>query len=349
MSGVTTASARGDTGRRSGGFSRRRLILASMGAFLLVFGLLLRLYVAPQLVAAPVSIYQKDQLLAPGSTYFDQATLTTMTNRLLTFTITVRGDPAASTSTTAVWDSFSLLADPKNGYLVSSLYQRAAFNRRNAQLSNCCGAALNDNTQIRQHGIGVFWPIGLQKRTYEVFDANASRAFPAHFRGVTTLDGVTVYKFTQHIPNVLVSQMPGVPASLLGLPAGDGSIVANRFFTGNNTFLVDPRTGVAVYIAESILSVLHNQAGQGSLTAVKVNLKLSKSSSSQLAALANKEAAMIAAVRVTGPLGLGVLGLILILAATVRPGRRRRYGDDDDEWESDEGYDGYEADDGRYA
>lgn len=336
MSDLTTSSSRSETLERRTRPSRGRLILASMGAFLLVFGLLLRVYVAPQLVAAPTSIYQQDQLLARGSTYFDQATLTTVHNALLTFTITVRGEPSASTSNIAVWDSFSLLADPRNGYLVNSLYQRSAFNRRTAQLTNCCGAALGDNTKVRQHGIGVFWPIGTQKHTYEVFDGNAGGAFPARFRGVTKVDGVTVYKFTQHIPSTLVAQMPGVPASLLGLPAADGNLVANRFFTGNNTFLVDPRTGVAVFIQEQIVSLLHGPNGRGTLTAVRVNLKLSPSSSRSLAALANKEAAMITAVRQAGPVGLGVLGLILILAATIR--FRRRRPDPGDDYDVDEDY-----------
>lgn len=351
MSGTTTASHRSETGQRGARPSPGRLVLASVGAFMLVFGLALRFYVAPRLVAAPVSIFQRDQLLAPGSTYFDQATLTTMHNRLLTFTITVRGDPAASTGTIAVWDSFSLLADPKNGYLVNSLFQRAAFNRRTAQLTNCCGAALGDNTRLRQRGIGVFWPIGTQKRTYEVFDGNAGGAFPARFAGVQTFDGVTAYKFTQHVPNVIVDQMPGVPANLLGLPRSEGSIVANRFFTADNTFLVDPRTGVAVFIQEKIVSVLRDQAGQGLLTAVRVNLRMSPSSSRSLAALANKEAMMIMEVRVAGPFGLGILGIILILAATVRFRRRSRdddYGSDDD-YGPDEGYHQEEAAPGQYA
>jgi hypothetical protein len=323
MNGTATRDSRSSTLTGSAGPGRARLVLAAVGAFMLVFGVLLRLYVAPQLVAAPTNIYQKQQLRATGATYFDQATLTTLHNRPLTFTITVRGDPTASTGTIAVWDSFTLLADPDNGYLVNSLYQRAAFNRRTAQLTNCCGATLGDSTSARQRGIGVFWPIGTQKQTYLVFDANAGRAFPAQFRGVTSVDGVMAYKFTQHIPSVLVEQRAGVPANLLGLPQSDGSIVANRFFTGDNTFEVDPRTGVVMFAQERIVSVLHNQEGQGNLLAVSVNLKMSKSSSSSLVALANKEAMMIMAVRVLGPVGLGVLGFILILAATVRFSRRR--------------------------
>ena len=51
------------------------------------------------------------------------------------------------------------------------------------------------------------------------------------------------------------------------------------------------------------------------------DLKMSASSQRQLAALASKNAASIATLRKTGPLGCGILGLILILAATI-PFRR---------------------------
>jgi len=99
--------------------------------------------------------------------------------KLLTYTLTIRGDPGASTGTTAVWDSFAALADRRRGVQVNSTYQRSVFNRRTGQLLDCCGAAVNDDTRVRQDGIGPFWPIGVRKATYQVFDVNAASAWPA--------------------------------------------------------------------------------------------------------------------------------------------------------------------------
>jgi hypothetical protein len=321
--------------RQHRGMSRRRLLLASNGAFLLVFGLLLRLYVAPALVAAPVSIYLKFALVSPHSTFFNEAALATE-HGPLTFTITVRGDPAASSRDVAVWDSYSVLADPKNGAVVTSTYQRAAFNRRTAELVKCCGASINDDTQIAQRGIGVDWPIGVRKHTYELFDANSQSTWPAHFRGTATIDGVQTYKFTQHIPNEVVAQMAGVPSSLLGLRGPSRNVVANRFYEADNTFYVDPVTGVVIKIQEKIDSVLHGPGGQGTLVGADVDLKLTPASTHSLAALATREGTQIKAVQQTGPVALGVLGLLLLLIATVRFRRRRRVpadgGDDDDDY-----------------
>ena len=128
-----TVSPRREADRRGKGLGR--LILAGAGAFLVASGLLLRFYAAPRLIAAPAGLYQTDTLVARDASYFDQGALTTRHDATLTDTLTIRGDPGAATSTTAVWDSFAALADLKRGVQVISTYQRAVFNRRTGQLT----------------------------------------------------------------------------------------------------------------------------------------------------------------------------------------------------------------------
>jgi hypothetical protein len=287
-------------------------------------GLLLRFYAAPRLVATPASIYQTDTLVARNASYFDQGTLTARRGVTLTLTATVRGDPAASTSQIAVWDSFTALADRAHKALVISTYQRAAFNRRTGELVSCCGAAVNDDTGIAQRGIGLAWPIGVRRATYQVFDTNTERAWPAVYAGPRRVQGVLTYRFVQHIPATVVQQMPGVPISLLGLRGPARSVVADRYFQGDVTFWVDPRTGVLVDQEERGRSVLRGPGGRGELVAADFDLRMSASSRRQLAALADKNAASIAAVRTTGPLGGITLGFLLTLAGTIPLPRRRK-------------------------
>jgi hypothetical protein len=314
-----TVSPRRETDRRDKGLGR--LVLAGAGAFLVASGLLLRFYAAPRLIAAPAGLYQTDTLVARDASYFDQGALTTRHDATLTDTLTIRGDPGAGTSTTVVWDSFAALADLKRGVQVSSTYQRAVFNRRTGQLIDCCGAAVNDDTRVRQHGIGLFWPIGVRKATYQVFDVNAGSAWPATYNGTADVQGVLTYRFVQHIPATPVAQLAGVPSSLLGLRGKTGNVVADRYYQADNTFWVDPRTGVLIDIEQRILSVLRGPGGQGQLVAAEADLKMSGSSRRQLAALATKNAASMRMLRITGPFGAVILGLILILAATI-PFRR---------------------------
>ena len=155
-----------------------------------------------------------------------------------------------------MWDQFTVLADLKRNVQLIATYQRSAFNRRTGELTNCCGASVNDDTQVRQNGIGVaFWPIGTRQTTYQVYDTNTERAWPAAYSGTAVVQGLRTYRFTQRIPVTVVQQMPGVPTSLLGLPGPSRNVVADRTFQASNTFWVDPRTGVPVKAEERILSV----------------------------------------------------------------------------------------------
>ena len=93
----------------------------------------------------------------------------------------------------------------------------------------------------------------------------------------------------QHIPATPVAQMAGVPSSLLGLRGKAGNVVADRYYQADNTFWVDPRTGVLIDIEQRILSVLRGPNGQGQLVVADADLKMSGSSQRQLAALATQE------------------------------------------------------------
>jgi hypothetical protein len=306
----------------SGG--RIRPVLAGLGAFLMAFGLLLRFYAAPRLIAAPVSIYSTVTLADPHASYFDESALTTRHNVTLTFGETIRGDAAASTGTIAVWDLFTVLEDLKRNVQLNVAFQRSAFNRRTGELIRCCGASVNEDTQVRQDGIGpVVWPISTQKTTYQVYDLNTERAWPAVYGGTARVQGLLTYRFTQRIPPTVVDQLPGVPASLLGLPGASHNVVANRTFQASNTFWVDPRTGVPVNVEERILSVLYGPGGQGRLMAADADLKMTPASQRSLAALARHDAAIVTTLRQTGPLGSLLLGFLLVLAGTVPFPRRR--------------------------
>jgi hypothetical protein len=329
VDGPPPPSAEPRAGRR--GHGRRRAVLAGAGAFLLVAGLLLRFYAAPQLIAAPVAFYEQDTLVSPHASYFDEGALVTRNNVRLTYTLTIRGDQQASTNTTGVWDSFASLADPERHNVINTVYQRYAFNRRTGQLSMCCGASVNDSTSVRQSGIGLFWPIGTKKQTYSVFDNNSMKAWPASYAGQVKDTGVPTYEFVQHVPATLVNQMTGVPTSLLGISGPSSNVVANRYYQATNTFWVDPRTGVLVDEEVKGQSYLTGPNGQGKLVAVNLDLRMNQASRQFQANLANKNAKSIAMVGLLGPLGLGILGLILLLFAFTPWRHLRRRRDDDAE------------------
>ncbi len=307
------------------GAGRIRPVLAGLGAFLMVFGLLLRWYVAPRLIAAPAAFYMVVTLADPHASYFDQSALLTRRGVTLTYHDTIRGDAGAGTGTIAVWDQFMVLEDLKRHNQLISTFQRSAFNRRTGELTRCCGASVNDDTQARQDGIGVvFWPIGTRPTTYQVYDTNTERAWPAAYSGTAYVRDLLTYRFTQRIPVTVVQQLPGVPTPLLGLRGPSRTVVANRTFQATNMFWVDPRTGVPVDVEERVLSVLHAPGGQGRLMVANADLTMTPASQRALAALARQNAAAIVTLRQAGPLGGLLLGLLLLVAGTVPLRQLRR-------------------------
>ncbi|HEX6453668.1 MAG TPA: DUF3068 domain-containing protein [Trebonia sp.] len=299
-----------------------RYTLAGLGAFAITVGLLFRFYAAHALITAPPGFYGTQVLSDDRATYFDQATLTTKTKATLTDVNTIRGDVAAATGSTVTWDSYSYIWDPKTHVTLSTTYQRAVFNSRTGEMVDCCGAAINDDPRIRQYGVsGLFWPIGTQKTTYTLYDTSTDRAWPAVYRGTAVVQGILTYKYTQHIPATVVQKMPGIPMSILGIPGASYTVTANRTYQADNTFWIDPRTGVPVNVEEKVSSALHDPADLGSLTVVSADFKMSPSSQASLAAVANHSAAQIAQLREIGPLAGVILGVLLLLAAVCWPRR----------------------------
>jgi len=147
------------------------LALVGLGAFLLVAALLTRTYVAGQLVKFPLNTYVKTTLIGKDVSYFSPKLVRPVTGATMQVTDTVKGDGAAGSSSTAVWDEFTYLYDRTNHAEFSYTTRRAAFDRRTAVLVDCCGANIGGNSSIRQTGLsGYVWPIGTQKQTYDVFD-----------------------------------------------------------------------------------------------------------------------------------------------------------------------------------
>ncbi|MBW8483600.1 DUF3068 domain-containing protein [Actinomadura parmotrematis] len=299
--------------------------LLAAGVCLTALGPLTRFYIAPQLIVAPTDIYQTTTLVAAGATYFDQGALKTVRGATLTYTGTVRGAPGSSTGDTAVWDSFSALEDLDRGTRVTLSTQRFAFDRRTGRLSTCCGAALDGDTRVRQEGLGLFWPIGVDRADYPLYDSGTRRAWPARYAGQDTVEGIRTYRFVQHVPPTKVGTVPAMPRSLLGLPAGhgeDAAVPADRYYAADVTIWVDPRTGVTVDRHQKVSTVLHGPGGRGTLVAADMDLRMTPKVRADLADKSRDSALTITLLRTVLPLAASGVGLLLTAAALLRPRRR---------------------------
>jgi hypothetical protein len=312
------------------------LVLVAVGAFLLALASLTRFYVQGQVVAAPKNVYQKTTLQADNATYLDLAKLQLRQGATVTAVNTTRGDAKASGGKIAVWDSFTSVEDPGNNAKIEVQQQRAAFDRRNGELGNTRGASVGNDTSVRQSGIGLFWPIGTKKKTYQYFDLTTKRTWPMIYQGEDRIHGVKAYRFVQNIPaTVTESVKGGAPATLLGLknppPAGipgydkkTGSVAVDRVYSATVTAWVDPRTGAQISQEQKVKTVLRTGDGVDRLVVGDLDLKMVDASQKHLAEYSDSQAAKLALAKTYVPYFGGGLGIVLLVVGLVLaiPGRQ---------------------------
>jgi DUF3068 family protein len=313
----------------SGGSMRRRAIgltLAGLGAFLIVVAVLLRTYVGGQVIKFPLNEYYNTTLEGIGVSYFSPTLVKTVSGATIRVTSTVKGDAAAGTSSTAVWNEFSYLYDTTNNATFEFMTRRFAFDRRTAELVDCCGASVNGNTAIRQSGlVGFLWPMGTQKKTYDIFDAILNKPRPARYEGTSTIDGIRVYRFVERVASTRVGSET-LPGSLVGMP-GQSQVTLPEYYIGNNTFWVDPLTGAQLDEHQDQKLTLEDSTGTQRLLLLDGDLMMTPQSVRTTVNIDQKGRNEVGWFEIIVPLvclGLGIVALVIgIVLARTRRDRAR--------------------------
>lgn len=204
-----------------------------------------------------------------------------------------------------------------------------AFDPKNSELTNCCGARLGDDTDVNFSGImPLKFPFNTPKEDVQVFSSDLQAPVDTKFEEVVNEYGMELYRFTQDIPP---TQVPGdplleVPMDLAKVAVGvfapsvapqldsmpaDQPVKLYRFTSQQNEFLVEPKTGQIVDGqlnsvdtarfdggADDILTVAEVQGGSADVEAGAEEIK--------------STASLISNAGTLGPIVLGVLGVILL-------------------------------------
>jgi len=303
------------------------LILAGLGAFLLVMAAALRMYMPGQVVKFPLNEYLVATLVGHNVSYFSPAKVRPVTGATMTVTSTLKSVSGEGNASTAVWDQFNYLYDQTNHQQFQYSITRFAFNRRTAQLMNCCGANVNGNPKIVQTGLASgLWPMGTQQRTYQQFDATAGKAVPVRFAGTGTVSGIRVYKFVERVSNLKVGSQT-LPASLVGLK-GNANVTLPEYYTAANTYWVDPVTGAQLNEVEKQHLSLAGAGGQGHLLLLNASLTFTPQSLAKVVGVDNAARTKVSLLTVIAPIAAGVLGLVGLIAGLLLawPRREGRHG-----------------------
>lgn len=288
------------------------LTLAGLGTFLIVVAVLLPTYIAGKVIKFPLSEYAKTTLIGQNVSYFSPSMVKPVTGATMEVTDTIKGAKALGSPSTAVWNEFTYLYDLDNSAVFQYSTRRAAFDRRTAQLVNCCGANLDGNTAVRQSGLsGYVWPIGTQKTTYQVFDTTLKRPMPYSYAGTATIHGISAYRFVERVPPTRAGSQT-LPGSLVGMP-GQASVSLPEYYAATNTYWVDPVTGAVLDVNQNQKITLRDATGAQRLLLFNGDLAMTPESIQATVNLDTPGRSKINLLKVVIPLVAGLVGLALLV------------------------------------
>lgn len=305
------------------------LVLVGVGVFLLVLAPVVRFWVAPHVVKAPLDINAEIDAGGDGFNYLD-ATVGKVVPITVSVTRHIIGDVSAGNAKVAVYDESLCLTRDDNHQglgcqragsplLLTNSSDRVAFDRvsGNPVSGNVCGASenqdckanVNGDTSVKHTGLGYKFPIDTKKQTYQFFDTVVGKSFPAEYKGTEKKGGLDCYKFVQVITNQ---------------PAYTNGVLPSTY-TNTRTMWVEPTTGVIVDGSEDLNQVLTGRAtldptselrdpALANLTALQGLLSFTDATVKSQAKLATDNLPKIHAVRLYLPLGALLIGLVCLIA-----------------------------------
>ncbi len=289
------------------------LILAGLGAFLILVAILLPTWVSGRVVKFPLNEYETATLAASNASYFSASALAEKTGVTMQATYTIKGDGSKGTSSTAVWNLFTYVYDVTNHQPVQVATRTLAFDRRTAQLVDCCGASVNGDTSVRQTGlVGYVFPMNTQKQTYLVFDTTLKKTMPYVYSGTATVRGIQTNEYVENVTPTQTGSLT-VPGSFVGMSAA--SVTLGEYDQAHVIYSVDPETGALIDVNEQQSTTLRTSAAAApSLVLFDADLIVTPASLTEIVGLDNSGRSKLALIDTTLPLVFGIVGAVALLA-----------------------------------
>ena len=289
------------------------MVLAGLGAFLIVLAIALPTYIAGHVIKFPLNYFYKATLVGTNATYFSASEVKEVTGANINAIYTIKGLGNQGNSSTAAWQLFTYLYDtglPRAQQAIQIQNQTVAFDRKNAELRNCCGANFMGK-KINWTGIvGYVFPMNTQKTTYNVYNTTLMKTVPFTYAGTDNVDGVTAYRFVSNENPVKIGFTPLSPDD-------------PEYYGVDQTYYVDPETGALLKVSESQDAYLINPiTGARTSTLLHVTLTPTAASVQDIVNIDNSGRLKILLFETIIPIVLGVLGAILLVCGVLLARRR---------------------------
>jgi hypothetical protein len=232
----------------------------------------------------------------------------------------------------AVWQSYAATWDLTNHTPVDIPAQgnTLAFDRKTGALVPWSGNTVaGSHVDVTGNEQGSLFPLGTKKQDYQVFDTTLKKPVTFHYKGITATDGVATYVFVASIPSVQIGT-ESLPGSLVGLPASE--VTLPEFYSAQETYFVDPVTGVPLSVQQNVHEVLQDNTGTTRLVLLNADFQTSPASVTANVSTDNGGATKISLAEVTVPIVGLLLGVMLLIAGLVLSRREP----EDEEYEDDD-------------
>jgi hypothetical protein len=311
-------------------------VLTGLGVFFLVLAVLSKFFVPGAAIKFPLNEYSTTTLEAVNASYFSPKFVTEESGVTLRVTNTTKGDVAAAksidSSRVAVWQSYSAIQDITNHTPLSipAAGNTLAFDRKTGALVPWSGNTVaGTHVDVTSNEQGSLFPLGTKKQDYQVFDSTLKKPVTFHYKGITATNGVATYIFGATIPSVQIGT-ESLPGSLVGMTASQ--VTLPEFYSAQETYFVDPTTGVPLSVQQNVHEVLQDNTGATRLVLLNADFQTTPASVAANVSTDNGGATKISLAEVTVPIVGLLLGVMLLIAGLVLS----RSEPEDEEYEDDE-------------
>jgi hypothetical protein len=300
------------------------IVLFGIGVLFIVLAVGLPLYVAPAVTKLPYDLARTTSIVeAKNATFLqvkpDGATINANKDLRSTTNVVPRPDLTERqqkelNDKAVIWDVYSSTARIDNGEKISESITEIALDRVSGVPVAWSGAFVDDGTKTNTKFAGQIYkfPFHTAKKDYQYWDGELGASAPAaKFEGVETVGGVEVYRFKQTIPWSKTVSDPGTISFLLSTFA-KGATSGDIWYRNTKTLWVEPVTGAFLNVREERELQLRDDKN-GAATLLRADFTYTKETMDNSVKTAKDNKTKIELISVYAPIGLGVLGLILLI------------------------------------
>jgi hypothetical protein len=229
-------------------------------------------------------------------------------------------------SNKTIWDAYSTTVRTDNQTVISKSASELAIDRSTGAADPAWDGQWLDTTGGKDYNVHFtdqeyVFPFNTQKQDYKVFDNDTRSAFPARFTSVDNVGGIDTYHFVQQVPDTQLT-LDATNLGLLQSTFTPKAGTAKLMYHDSREFWIAPATGQIVKLRDHPVQTFVGDDGT-SVTLLDADFSSTAATNDAAVASAKNNAMQISIVTLYAPVGLGIVGLVLLIAGLLLMRRKR--------------------------